>query len=223
MKKFSALIFVLLIGIIAFSSCTRDEETVTLNVYNWGEYISDGSDDSFNTNKEFEKYFNEVLSEKYGGIKVKVNYTTYPTNEDMYSKLISGSGSYDVVFPSDYMIEKLIAEDMLTPLPWSSLKSDSNFHTIDTDYISQPYDPNNLYTVAYTFGRTGVIYNTEVVDEEDIDGSWGLLWNPKYSGRILQFNNPRDAFGTAMYWKNIDINSNDPDDWNNALKLLINR
>ncbi|MBO5009349.1 MAG: spermidine/putrescine ABC transporter substrate-binding protein [Clostridia bacterium] len=220
MKRISALIFVLLIAISAFSSCKGDEKTVTLNVYNWGEYISDGSDGSFNTNKEFENYFNRFLSEKYGGIKVKVNYTTYPTNEDMYSKLVSGSGSYDVVFPSDYMIEKLISEDILIPLPWSNLKSESNFHTIDTDYISQPYDPDNLYTVAYTFGRTGIIYNTTMVDEEDIDGSWGLLWNPKYSGRILQFNNPRDAFGTAMYWKDIDINSDDEEDWNEALRIL---
>lgn len=227
MKRISALILVLCILFLALSSCSSPDsserkkgDVITLNVYNWGEYISDGADDTFDTNREFEKYFNTYLSEKYGDVKVKVNYTTYPTNEDMYSKLDSGSGSYDVIFPSDYMIEKLIDEGMIQKLNWSGLKSDVNyFNTIDPDFISQPYDPDNLYTAAYTYGRTGIIYNTTMVDEEDL-GSWGLLWNEKYRGKILQFNNPRDAFGSAMYWKNIDINSTDPEDWDKALELL---
>ena len=86
-------------------------ETVTLNVYNWGEYISDGSEDSFDVNREFEKYFNSTLSEKYGGIKIKVEYSTYPTNEDMYSKITNSAVSYDVITPSDYMIEKMKYND----------------------------------------------------------------------------------------------------------------
>lgn len=220
MKKLSALFFVLFISVLSFVSCKGDEQVVTLNVYNWGEYISDGSDGSYNTNREFENYFNTYLSEKYGGVKVKINYTTYPTNEDMYSKLVSGSGTYDVVFPSDYMIERLISEDMLQPLNWEGLKSDSYLHTVNPNYMNQSFDPSNTYSIAYTYGRTGVIYNTTMVDEEDVTGSWGLLWSPKYSGRILQFNNPRDAFGTAMYWKGIDINSTEESDWNRALDLL---
>lgn len=226
MKKFSALILTLVILVSCFTSCGESDKSqrragdvITLNVYNWGEYISDGSEDSYDTNKEFENYFNTVLSEKYGGIKVKVNYTTYPTNEDMYSKLESGSGSYDVIFPSDYMIEKLIAEDMIQPLNWKGLKSESNFNTIDPDYIGNPYDPKDVYSVAYTYGRTGIIYNKTMVDKEDA-GSWDILWNAKYKGKILQFNNPRDAFGSAMYWKGIDINSTDKADWDKALKLL---
>ena len=220
MKRLSALIFSLVLVIIALTSCGSNGDVITLNVYNWGEYISDGSDESYDTNREFEDYFNTYLSEKYNGLTVKVNYTTYPTNEDLYSKLISGSGSYDVIFPSDYMIEKLISEQMLLPLDWAGLKSESNFHTIDSDFISQPYDPDNLYSIAYTYGRTGVIYNTTMVDEEDITESWDLLWSPKYKGKILQFNNPRDAFGTAMYWKDIDINSESKEDWDEALRLL---
>ena len=224
MKKFSALILVLIISFSCLTSCGDKNErkpgvTITLNVYNWGEYISDGADDSYDTNREFEKYFNETLSAKYGGIKVKVNYTTFPTNEDMYSKLASGSGSYDVIFPSDYMIERLISEGMLQPLNWNGLKSESNFSTIDPEYLGNPYDPNDIYSIAYTYGRTGIIYNTTMVDEEDI-GSWDLLWNEKYKGQILQFNNPRDAFGSAMYWKNIDVNSESEEDWNTALQLL---
>ncbi len=226
MRRLSALILVLCLAFSCLHSCGKDEakerrrgEVITLNVYNWGEYISDGSDDSYDTNHEFENYFNTHLSEKYGGIKIKVNYTTYPTNEDMYSKLESGSGSYDVIFPSDYMIEKLIAENMIQPLNWAGLKGQSYLGNLDPNYMSQPYDPDNKYSVAYTYGRTGVIYNTTMVDKEDL-GSWDILWNPKYSGKILQFNNPRDAFGTAMYWKNIDVNSTSKADWDEALRLL---
>lgn len=220
MKKLFVLILTLSFVVAMLSGCSSSSKTITLNVYNWGEYISDGVDDTYDTNREFEKYFNTYLSSKYEGVKVKVNYTTYPTNEDLYSKLASGSGSYDVIFPSDYMIEKLIDEGMIQELNWSGLKSDVNyFNTLDPDYINQPYDPENLYSVAYTYGRTGIIYNTTMVDEEDL-GSWALLWNAKYKGKILQFNNPRDAFGSAMYWKDIDINSTDEADWNTALALL---
>ncbi len=226
MRRISALILVLAFVFSSLSSCGADDvqkrragETVTLNVYNWGEYISDGADGTFDTNSEFENYFNTYLSDKYGGIKIKVNYTTYPTNEDMFSKLESGSGSYDVIFPSDYMVERLIAEDMLLPLDWSGLKSESNLKYINSDFLAQPYDPEDRYSVVYTYGRVGIIYNKTMVDEEDI-GSWDLLWNPKYSGKILQFNNPRDAFGTAMFWKDLDVNSDDKDVWSAALELL---
>ena len=221
MKKLSALFFVLIISLLTLVSCNGDEKTVTLNVYNWGEYISDGSDDSYDTNREFEKYFNKYLSKEYGGIKIKVNYTNYPTNEDMYSKIKSGSGSYDIICPSDYMIERLINENELLPLNWDGLKGESYKSTLNPNYSgdSFDFDPGDKYSVPYTYGRTGIIYNTTMVDSEDI-GSWDLLWNPKYKGKILQFNNPRDAFATAMYWKNIDINSEDKADWDAALQLL---
>ena len=220
MKKLSILlVIVLVLTPLSLCSCSK-AKTITLNVYNWGEYISDGSDDTYNTNGEFEKYFNTYLSDKYGGVKVKVNYTTYPTNEDLYSKLCSNTGAYDVIFPSDYMVEKLIDEGKLLPLNWDGLKSDVNYYdTIDSDYKNQPYDPDNVYSVAYTYGRTGIIYNKNMVDEDDL-GSWDILWNQKYAGNILQFNNPRDAFGTAMYWQGIDINTTDKAEWEKVLELL---
>ncbi len=116
----------------------KSGETVTLNVYNWGEYISDGSEDSFDVNAEFEKYFNENLSEKYGGIKIKIEYSTYPTNEDMYSKLKNSAVSYDVIIPSDYMIEKLISENMLLSFDMSDL---SNYSNIADEFKNSYYDP----------------------------------------------------------------------------------
>lgn len=227
MKRIVILFVAILLAAFSMASCSSTDraerkrgDTIVLNVYNWGEYISDGSEGTYNTNGEFEKYFNELLSEKYGGIKVKVNYTTYPTNEDLYNKLDSNTGSYDVIFPSDYMLEKLISEGMLQPLDWSGIKADVNYRdTVDPDYMGQPYDPNDVYSIPYTYGRTGIIYNKDMVDAEDL-GSWDLLWNSKYAGKILQFNNPRDAFATAMYFKGVDINSKNAEDWDLALKLL---
>ena len=230
MKRLLLLLSVLAALILTLGSCgNADDEpldtdaqtqqiqngTVTLNVYNWGEYISDGSFDSLNTNKAFEEYFYE----KYG-YKVTVNYTTYATNEDMYSKLKNSSVVYDIVIPSDYMIQKMIEEDML--LSFDVEKDIPNYTYIDSEFKNTYYDPNNAYSVPYTYGMMGVIYNTALVDEADVkDKSWGLLWNEKYKGNILQFNNPRDAFATAMYWKGLDVNSTENEDWDKALELLV--
>ncbi len=187
--------------------------TVELNVYNWGEYISDGSEDSLNSNEEFEKY----CLNKFG-IKVNVNYSTYDTNENMYSKIKSSAVSYDIIIPSDYMIEKMASEGLLLKFDTSSLP---NYRNIDDSFKNTYYDRSNQYSVPYTYGMVGIIYNTDMVDESDIkDQSWSLLWNEKYSGKILQFNNPRDAFASAMYWKGLDINSTDKAVWDEALEVL---
>ena len=186
-------------------------QELVLNVYNWGEYISDGSEGSLDTVAAFEQWYEETY-----GVKVKVNYDTYPSNEDMYNKLKSGAISYDLVIPSDYMIAKMREEGMLLPL---------NFRNIPNyDYISERfrglyYDPEDRYSVPYTYGVVGVIYNANVVDEADT-GSWDLLWNEKYAGNILQFNNPRDAFGTAQYKLGLDVNSTDKADWDLAQQAL---
>ncbi len=192
--------------------------TISLNVYNWGEYISDGSEGSLDVNRDFEAYFNEHLSDKYGGIKIKVEYSTYPTNEDMYSKITNSAVSYDVIVPSDYMIEKMKNEGLLIPFNTESL---SNYHNIDKSFKNAYYDPDNCYSVPYTYGMLGIIYNKAHVADEDVaEQSWSLLWNEKYAGNILQFNNPRDAFATAMYWKGYDVNSDDPEVWDATLELL---
>ena len=226
MKKLLLLFSVLVMLTLALASCGTTEEnagekaptpqngTVTLNVYNWGEYISDGSFDSLDTNKAFEEYFY-----KKHGYKVVVNYTTYATNEDMYSKLKNSSVVYDIVIPSDYMIQKMIEDKML--LSFDVEKDIPNFAYIDSEFKNTYYDPTNSYSVPYTYGMMGVIYNTALVDEADVaEKSWGLMWNEKYKGNILQFNNPRDAFATAMYWKGLDVNSDSREDWDRALELL---
>ena len=199
----------------------REGQTLTLKVYNWGEYISDGSEGSFDTNAAFEEYY-EALYYERTGVRVNVNvvYTTFATNEDMYSKITGGAGTYDVIIPSDYMIQKLREEGRLEELrPEETVE---NYRYIDERFKGSYYDPDDLYTVPYTYGKVGIIYNNTLIDEADAaEESWGLLWNEKYKGKILQFNNPRDGFGSAMYYKNIDINSTDPADWQAALALLI--
>ena len=210
--------FLFLLPLLLTSCGKKDLETKTLNVYNWGEYISDGSDDLPDTNALFEEYFNTNLAEKYG-YKIEVNYSTYASNEDMYNKLSSGSANFDIIIPSEYMIEQLILEEKLGPLDFEKIP---NFKNIDdkfkTDY-NQTYDPDGLYSVPYTYGLVGVIYNTKHVDEEDL-GSWDLLWNEKYKGKILQFNNSRDAFATALYKLGYSVNTTDHAKWNEACELL---
>ncbi len=225
-KHITAVLFLLSLLLI-FTSCDSSEdevkfsgETKILNVYNWGEYISDGSLDTLDSNAAFEKYFNENLAEKYG-YRIKVNYTTYATNEDMFSKLSSGAGTYDIVVPSDYMIEQMIANDMLYEFDVTEL---SNYSNILDEFKGLDYDPNNRYSVPYTYGMTGIIYNTALVDPEDYEGqSWELLWNEKYKGKILQFNNSRDAFGSAMYALGLDINSTDKAVWDEAFNKLASQ
>ncbi len=210
------ILFIVIISVFALSACKSEgsSETITLNVYNWGEYISDGSLGTYDSNAEFEEYYYQ----KYG-VNVKVNYTTYSTNEDMYSKLSSGAGTYDIIFPSDYMIERMINEDMLYKFDATKLE---NFKYLSDDYIGLYYDSQNQYSVAYTYGKVGIIYNTTMVDEEDVAAmSWDIMWNEKYSGKILQFNNPRDAMATAMFKLGLDINSSNTEDWDMCLEELI--
>ena len=206
MRKFLWLLPVLLL----LGSCGSRGDVDTLNVYNWGEYISDGSEGSLDVNKEFEQYYYETHDRR-----LKLNYTTYASNEDMYNKLKSGGVSYDVVIPSDYMIEKMIAENMLEKLDFSNIP---NYRYIDEQYKYASYDPTNEYSVPYTCGCVGVIYNSSLADIDTHD--WDCLWDERYEGQILQFNNPRDAFGTAMYALGIDVNTTDESEWRRAMEYL---
>lgn len=212
-KKLLAVVFVLTILLSTLSPvCFAENEEkdyshlkgTSINVYNWGEYISDGSEGSLNVNEEFTK--------RYG---IKVNYTTFESNENMYNKLQSGGANYDIVIPSDYMIAKLIEEEMLVELDYSNIP---NYQYILPKYKNLFYDPQNKYTVPYTVGMVGLIYNTTMVDDE-VD-SWSILWDEKYKGEILMFNNPRDAFGIAQFLLGQSVNTHDPEDWDKAIELL---
>ena len=172
------------------------EEKVTLNVYNWGQYISEGQDDTIDVIAEFEKAYPWI----------DVQYSTYSDNETMYTKLSTGGISVDVIIPSDYMVARLIAEDMLLELNFDNIP---NYEFIDEAFRNTTYDPENKYSVPYTWGTVGIIYNTKYVDEADVTG-WELLWNEKYDDKILMFGNSRDAFGIAQYLLGYDVNTTDP-------------
>ena len=175
-----------------------------INVYTWGEYISDGSEDSLDVNKQFEKETG-----------IKVNYTTFDSNENMYNKIKGGGANYDIVIPSDYMIERMINEDLLEKLDFSNIP---NYSNILDEYKDLYFDPDNEYSVPYNVGMVGLIYNTKMVDE--VPDSWSIMWDEKYKGQILQFNNPRDAFALAQNLLGIDLNTNDSEDWHRAYDKL---
>ena len=180
-------------GVLVFSA---RQQTVTLNVYNWGMNIADGSDDTLDIIAAFE--------EKYPHIKV--NYSTYDSNEVLYTKLKNGGISVDVIIPSDYMIARMIKEDMLLELDFDNIP---NYSYIDDTFKNTSFDPENKYSVPYTWGTVGILYNTKYVDEADVTG-WELLWNEKYDDKILMFDNSRDAFGIAQYLLGYDVNTTDP-------------
>lgn len=189
-----AAALLLMVGLGAFIGMTRNDK-ITLNVYNWGMNIADGSDGTLDIIAAFE--------EKYPHISV--NYSTYDSNETLYTKLSNGGITVDVIIPSDYMIARMIEEEMLMPLNFSNIPS---FDYVDETFKNPSYDPENLYSVPYTWGTVGILYNTKYVDEADVTG-WELLWNEKYAKRILMFDNSRDAFGIAQYLLGYDVNTTD--------------
>ena len=183
---------------------TREFEGTELNVYNWGEYISDGSDGCMDVNREFERITG-----------IKVNYTTFESNETMYSQLKNGGVSYDIIIPSDYMIARLKSENMLTKIDVNAL---SNYHYISDSYKGLFFDEAQEYTVPYNVGMVGVIYNSALIGEPE--QSWNTLWDEKYRNMSLNFNNPRDGFMTAQKLLGHSVNSTNLNEWDEACELL---
>lgn len=193
------------ISVSADYDWTRFEgKGVTINVYNWGEYISNGSDESVDVIEAFEELTG-----------ITVNYTTFDSNESMYAKIKSGAAEYDVLIPSDYMISKMINEDMLAPLNMNNIP---NFALMDEEYIDREFDPGNRYSVPYMVCTTGIIYNSTMV--EHAPTCWADLWNEEYEGDILMFNNSRDAFAIAAFKLGRDINPHTPEEVDEGIEEL---
>ena len=196
MKKVIALLLCAVLTLGCFTgAASAKKNKVTLYVYNWGQYIAEGDDDSIDVIAAFE--------EAYPDIKVK--YSTFDSNESMYAKLSNGGITVDVIIPSDYMIGRMRQENMLLELNYDNIP---NAQYIDNSFKGMAYDPENKYSVPYTWGTVGIIYNTKYVDEADVTG-WELLWNEKYAGKILMFDNSRDAFGIAEYLLGYSANTTD--------------
>ena len=221
MKKFLSLIIALILVLSAFVIPVYAEDEIfsaetieyyknlglqgkVLNVYNWGEYIDDEEID--------------VVSEFERLTGCDVNYTTFESNENMYSKLSGGGVSYDVIIPSDYMVERLISEDMLLPLDYNNIPNyDKYFDKDKYGYLVE----NGIsdYGVIYNVGTTILIYNTKYVKEAPT--SWNVLWDEQYAGKILMFNNPRDAFAVAQFALGQSINTTSKEDWDEAAAYLL--
>ncbi|MEE1046596.1 MAG: spermidine/putrescine ABC transporter substrate-binding protein [Clostridia bacterium] len=182
------------------------DQGISINVYNWGEYIANGEDGSIDINEQFTALTG-----------IKVNYSTYATNEELYAKLKAGAANYDIIIPSDYMISRMMSEDMLEPV---NLDNIPNFKNIREDFKNPIYDEENKYSVPYTWGTVGIIYDKTGTDmkEEDID--WDVLWNPEYKEQILMFDNPRDAFGIAEIMLGYSINTENPEELKAAAEKL---
>lgn len=189
-----ACAFIASVGFLSYATSSRP----VVNVCSWGEYIDE-----------------DLITQFEEQTGIRVNYQTAESNEALYSLLKSGGADYDVVVPSDYMIGRLIAEDMLEPLDYSQIP---NFSLIDDRFKNLSYDPDNEYTVPYTWGTLGIIYNRAVVEEEIT--SWSALYDGKYAGNVLLINNSRDAIGEALLYLGYSVNTTDEGEIRQAYQLV---
>ena len=200
-KKLTALIATALLTTSIFAGCSNNSagENGTINVFNWGEYIDES------LIKDFE---NET--------GIKVNYSTYDTNEIMYQKIKTNPGTYDIVIPSDYMIEKMIKEDLLEKIDFNNIP---NYKYIGEKFKNLPYYPTNEYSVPYTWGTVGIIYDSTVVTEPVT--SWDILWNEKYKDNVYMYNSLRDSLAITLVKNGYSLNSTNADEINVAKEDLL--
>jgi len=181
------LIVLIMLIMVFTAGCGSNSSQGTLNVYNWGDYIS-----------------NEILEQFEQEYNIKVVYSTYDRNEDMYLDLKKGGTNYDVCVPSDYMIEKMIKEDMLEELDYNNIP---HYKYMRERFKGLPFDPDNRYSVPYMWGTIGIVYNKKDV-KIPVD-SWSILWDPQYKGKILMMDSPRDTFMVAEKKLGISMNASD--------------
>ena len=184
---------------LLFSSCGDDRPVV--KVYNWGDYIAPGVIDQF---------------EEESGMRVI--YEMFETNEDMYTKIKNSNNSYDVIIPSDYMIERMIAENLLSEIDMSKI---TNYNNIDAEYKNLSFDKDNKFSVPYTWGTVGILYNKTMVDEAPT--SWGALWDEKYKDNIIMMNSQRDAIGITLKYLGHSLNTTDAAALQAAKQKLIDQ
>lgn len=195
-RKISILLVLLVASLTILTACGEKKET--LNVYNWGDYIDK------DVLKEFEEEFD-----------VKVRYDDFATNEDLYVKVKQGGSSYDVIFPSDYMIERMIKEDLLVKLDKYNIP---NMEKIDGQFLNLDYDPNNEYSMPYMWGTVGIIYNKTMVDPLT---KWADLWDEKYKNEIIMLKSQRDTIAVALKKLGYSMNTRDLKELEEAKEELI--
>lgn len=199
LRKISILITIGLMVSTMLTGCGGTDSKKVLNVYNVGDYI----DENIIT----------LFEEKTG---IDVQYETYDTNEMMYQKVKSGSTNYDLIFPSDYMVEKMKSEGLLQKIDFKNIP---NMKHIDKSFLNPIYDETNEYSVPYMWGTFGILYNKKMV-KEPVD-SWNILWNPKYKGNIMMFDSVRDTMGISLKRLGYSMNTTNPKEINEAMKELM--
>lgn len=200
-KTVKRLLSVMMISVmgLSFAGCSSDTANGKVVVYNWGDYI--------------DPEVNDLFTQETG---IKVVYSDYANNEEMYASVEPGTVNYDVLFPSDYMIEKMINKDMLLPLDFSKIP---NYKNIDERFLNLPYDAANEYSVPYMWGTVGIVYNTKMVDET-VD-SWDVLWDSKYKEQIFMYDSERDSIMVALKKLGYSMNTRNEAELEEAKQLLI--
>ena len=197
MKKIALVLAILLVGTLF--GCAAKEDSNTLYVLNWGDYIDEA-----------------LLTQFEEETGIQVNYTTMATNEEMMVKLEEADCIYDVCFPSDYIIERLIQKDLLHELNKDNIP---NLQYIDERFLDLDFDPENKYSVPYMWGTVGILYNTTMVQEPVT--SWDILWDETYADQILMYDSIRDTIGVALMKLGYSINTRNEADIQAAEEALI--
>lgn len=193
-------LMVAVITIVSIINVTIKDSRPVLRIYNWGEYI--------------DKTVIHQFEQEFG---IRVIYETFDSNESMYTKLRSGS-QYDVIIPSDYMVERLINEQLVQPIDWTLIP---NKEELIEDAFNFSFDPGLEYSAPYFYGTVGLLYNEEKVSEEDLNDGWGILNNPVYRNRIFMYNSVRDGFMIPLKYLGYSLNSEDPSEVNEAFNWLL--
>ncbi len=200
-KKLTALGLTFALSASMLVGCGGKKSAEVLNIYNVGDYIDE---------ELIEKFEEET--------GIQVVYDTYDTNEGMYQKLKSGSTNYDLIFPSDYMVEKLIEEDLISEIDYENIPNYEK-NMMDS-FKDSSYDSENKHSVPYLWGTFGIVYNKTMVDEADLKG-WDVLWNKKYEGQIQMLDSVRDTMGIALMKLGYSINTHNPSEITAAKEELI--
>ena len=195
-KKFSAFVIA---AVLLFSTGCTEKDQKTITVFNWGDYINE-----------------ELLDDFEAETGIRVIYDTFASNEDMWAKFSTSANSYDVVIPSDYMIERMMKKDLILPLDHEKLPNLANLYP---DFAKLSYDPGNRYSAPYFWSSTGIIYNTKTVKTPV--NSWKILWDKTYQDKIIMLNVQRTSLMVALKILGYSMNTTSPAELSAAGKLLI--
>lgn len=201
LKKLTTVLTAVILTATFFTGCKDKESGVngTINVYNWGDYIDES-----------------LISKFEAETGIKVIYDKYDTNEIMYQKIQTSPGVYDLVIPSDYMVEKMRKEGLLEKLDFNNIP---NAKYTNPDFLNLSYDPTNEYSVPYMWGTIGILYDSTVVTEPVT--SWDILWDEKYRDEIYMFDSLRDSLAIALIKNGYSLNSTEQNEINIAKEDLI--